>query len=80
MPTVLKIGENIQIGRVAYYELSEGFYFGYQHGQKLAVLLAIDSDNAAMGKEIGIHIAAMNPELTADDLPADLLSKSVRFI
>ena len=72
---VLQLGENIQISRVEYFDGS-GFYFGYQHGVKLAVLVALDKNNAELGREVAIHIAAMDPvAISEKDLPTELLEK-----
>lgn len=73
---VMKVGENVQIGSIAYQELSEGAFFGYQHGQKISVVVALDNNDAAAGKDVAIHVAAMQPmAVSADDLPESMMAK-----
>ena len=72
---VLKVGENVQIARVSYHDCAHGFAFGYQHSAKLAVVVAMNQDDAQLGKEVAIHIAAMQPiAVKSDDLPQELLA------
>lgn len=72
---VLKLGENIQLRRINLIE-SEGRVSFYQHGRKIGVLVAIDSDNDEVGKDIAMHVAAVSPKaISSDDLPEEVISK-----
>ena len=75
---VLTIGENIQIRR---FERMEGACVAYVHaGGKIGVLVNFDTDLAdkdefvAYGKDVAMHIAALNtPYLTKEEVPAEVI-------
>lgn len=79
---ILTIGENIKIRR---FERVEGHVASYIHaGGKISVLVAFDTtDEIAakpefdeMGKNIGMQIAAMNPEYLDDaHVPAEIIER-----
>ena len=72
---VQKIGENISVRRV---ELIEGVVVdGYVHNNsRIAVLVALDGGDAALAKDVAMHVAAVNPQVaTPEDMPAELLAK-----
>ena len=72
---VLKVGENVQVARVGYGHSTNGVAFGYQHGPKLSVVVALSTDNAVLGKDVAIHVAAMQPAaIKAEDLPESMLA------
>ncbi len=72
---VAKIGENIQLRRVALME-SERYVGQYCHGDRIGVLVALTSADEALAKDIAMHIAASNPQaLRAEDVPAELVEK-----
>jgi elongation factor Ts len=70
---IATIGENMQLRRVAYVEVSEGVVAQYVHGAlkdglgKIGVLVALQSSGDAgklenLGKQIAMHVAAARPE------------------
>jgi elongation factor Ts len=72
------IGENINLRRTAYLEVSEGTVAGYLHNQlapglgKLGVLVALESTGDASrvgetGKQLAMHVAATNPQAVSTD-------------
>ena len=71
---IATIGENMNIRRVEYLEVSEGILVSYMHNKvteglgKLGVILAIESkakENELLetGKQIAMHIAATSPKI-----------------
>jgi len=72
---VAKIGENIQVRRVA--ELADSAFVGhYLHGERIGVLVALDKPNAGLARDIAMHIAAMKPmALHPEDVSADVLER-----
>ena len=84
---IATIGENINIRRAEYLEVSEGVIISYIHNKvsenlgKLGVLVAIESkaDESKLletGKQIAMHIAATSPKsLYIEDLDIDLVEK-----
>lgn len=72
---VAKIGENIQIRRIKILS-SEHPIVHYRHGNKIGVVVKLDSNNEELGKDIAMHIAASRPEaISPDEIPADIIAK-----
>ena len=72
---VAKIGENIQLRRVALLE-STGIIGSYIHGDRIGVIVALDKDIPELAKDIAMHIAATNPlAVDADSVSAELIEK-----
>ncbi|MGB6975970.1 MAG: translation elongation factor Ts [Gammaproteobacteria bacterium] len=72
---VAKIGENIQIRRVAYLH-GEGMVAAYRHGERIGVLVHLSPANEILGKDLAMHIAASSPQTIApQDVPAALVAK-----
>ncbi len=84
---IATIGENMNIRRVEYLEVSEGVLVSYIHNKikddlgKLGVIVAIESQAKQsqlleVGKQIAMHIAATSPKsLNIEDLDSDLVSR-----
>ena len=86
--TVGKVGENIQLKRVATANVA-GATGGYIHGGgKLAVLVALETKQSgdavdAVAKEVAMQVAAHDPTPIAvdrDDMPADAVEKERAFL
>jgi elongation factor Ts len=77
---VAKIGENIQVRRMAALESSD--HIGsYVHGGRIGVLVELDGGDAELAKDIAMHVAAMNPAyVSAEDVPADVLDKEKEIL
>ncbi len=87
---IATIGENMNIRRAEYLEVSEGVVASYIHNKiaedlgKLGVIVAIESQAKKsqlldVGKKISMHIAANSPKAhNIDDLDNDLLKKRKR--
>lgn len=72
---VTKIGENIQLRRVITIT-STGCVNYYLHGDRIGVIVALDKNNAALAKDIAMHIAATNPvAIDATALPKTVLDR-----
>jgi len=69
---VAKIGENIQLRRMALVEGSN--VTAYVHGGRIGVLVSLDGGDSELAKDIAMHVAASNPEVVsaADVSPASL--------
>jgi len=86
--TVAKVGENIQLKRVASVDVS-GVAGGYIHGTGgLGVLIALETDKSAdevgqVVRDVAMHVAAHDPTPIAidrDDMPADVVEKERSFL
>lgn len=70
---VAKIGENIQIRRVALIE-SKGLVASYVHGGRIGVLVDLNGGDVQLGKDLAMHIAANNPlVVNRNQVPADVI-------
>ncbi|OKP03492.1 translation elongation factor Ts [Xenorhabdus eapokensis] len=71
---VAKIGENINIRRVA---ILEGEAVGsYLHGSRIGVLVAAEGANEELIKHVAMHVAASKPEyVNPTDVPADVVER-----
>ncbi|MFT7687967.1 MAG: elongation factor Ts [Candidatus Azotimanducaceae bacterium] len=71
---VQKIGENISIRRA---QLVEGNVASYVHSNgKIGVLVALEGGDEELGKDIAMHVAAVNPQfVNSNDVPADVIAK-----
>lgn len=71
---VAKIGENINIRRVA---VLEGDVVGsYLHGARIGVLVAAKGADEELVKHIAMHVAASKPEyVRPEDVPADVVDR-----
>jgi elongation factor Ts len=59
---VMKLGENLTVRRIQRYETATGSLSTYLHGSKIGVLLNFTGGDAALGRDICMHIAASKPK------------------
>ncbi|MGD7036488.1 translation elongation factor Ts [Methylotuvimicrobium buryatense] len=64
---ISKLGENIAIRRFEKYNLTDGGAACYLHGSKIGVLVALQKADDALGKDIAMHVAAINPACVSED-------------
>ncbi len=73
---IAKLGENMGVRRFVRYQSATGSIVSYLHGTRIGVLVEIEGGDAALGKDIAMHIAASRPVcVDAGGVPADLLAK-----
>lgn len=78
---VQKIGENIQVRRAVSLSAEDGVIGSYVHGGKIGVLVALKGGDATLGKDVSMHVAAVNPMVVkAEDVPAQVLDKEREII
>lgn len=73
---VQKIGENIAIRRAEVFK-DEGTVVEYIHTNgRIGVMLSLEGGSEELGKDIAMHIAAMNPTVVSpDDVSEELIAK-----
>jgi elongation factor Ts len=72
---IAKIGENISVRRFVRVE-SGGLLGSYLHGTRIGTLVAIEGGDAALAKDLAMHVAATSPRcLSAADVPADEVAR-----
>src|SRR5690606_35301690 len=82
-----KVGEKIQISRLAADTAENGIVVGYVHlGSKLGVLVTFDNVTKAqdelseIGKDIAMQVAAMKPVCTyREEVPKDIIEKEIEI-
>lgn len=77
-----KLGENVQVPKIAYLEVAKGQVGGYvHHNDKVAALVAIESDAPAAKlqaflKDLGMHVTFARPQaLVREEIPADAVER-----
>ncbi len=77
---VTKIGENIQVRRMARMTGCDNVG-SYVHGGHIGVLVDLEGGNEEVARDVAMHIAALNPSfIDVDDVPADVLEKEKQFL
>jgi elongation factor Ts len=73
---VAKIGENINLRRIALFEAKGGVVAGYLHGTRIGVLVELAGGDAALARDIAMHIAASKPvAISEENVPAEVIEK-----
>ena len=73
---ISKVGENINIRRIAKTKDGAGSIGTYLHGNRIGVVVELDIDNQELAKDIAMHIAASKPlVISPEDVPADVVAK-----
>jgi elongation factor Ts len=77
-----KLGENVQVPKVAYFENPKGQVGGYvHHNDKVAALVSVESSAPAgklqaFLKDLGMHVTFARPQaLVREDIPAQLVER-----
>jgi elongation factor Ts len=72
---VAKIGENVQVRRMAKIT-GDNLVISYLHGDRIGVMVELKGGDEALGKDIAMHVAASRPIcVTAEEVPAEVLEK-----
>lgn len=74
---VQKIGENIGVRRVALLTADNGVVAAYVHGNnRIAVLVELHGGDQDLGRDVAMHVAAVNPRVVApQDMPEEVIAK-----
>jgi elongation factor Ts len=72
---IAKIGENISVRRFERVD-SVALLGSYLHGTRIGTLVAVEGGDAALARDLAMHVAASNPRyLDASQVPADVTAK-----
>ena len=78
---VAKLGENIQLRRMARLSSDEGVIGRYIHGGRIGVMVALKGGTEELARDIAMHVAALNPAyIDADSVPGDILAKEKEIL
>jgi elongation factor Ts len=76
---VQKIGENLSIRRFA-RRVATGKIYSYVHGVRIGVLVDVTGGDAAVGKDLAMHIAALKPAtLSKADVAPEVVENERRI-
>lgn len=77
---VAKIGENIQVRRMA-QRTTAGALGSYVHGGKIGVLVDVTGGNSELARDLAMHVAALNPAYVSEnDVPEDVIAKEKEIL
>ena len=78
---VQKIGENIAVRRIATIGAEGSTVAAYVHGGRIAVLVEMAGGNADLGRDVAMHVAAINPQyVSAEQVPSDVLDREKEVV
>jgi elongation factor Ts len=73
---IAKVGENVQVRRMARIDGGANNVAAYVHGGRIGVLIEVKGGDADLARGLAMHIAAMNPpHIKASDVPAEFIAK-----
>ncbi|RMD71148.1 MAG: elongation factor Ts [Gammaproteobacteria bacterium] len=73
---IAKVGENINVRRFARLATEDGHIGSYRHGTRIGVLVEVVGGDAALAKDIAMHIAASHPVcVSPEDVPEEMVAK-----
>lgn len=74
---VQEIGENISVRRASSFSTADGYITSYLHSDnRKAVLVELDKEDEALGRDIAMHITAISPMVvTSAEVPETVLAK-----
>ncbi|WP_218813504.1 translation elongation factor Ts [Rickettsiella endosymbiont of Dermanyssus gallinae] len=74
---IAKLGENIQIRRLAFVDAKAGGVIGsYVHTGRLGTIVQLQGGDEQLAKDLALHIIANNPlVVSADDVSNDVIAK-----
>lgn len=76
---IAKVGENIGVRRIARIE-SKGVIASYTHGARIGAVVALDSGDESLARDIAMHVAAINPAFIDESgVPTETLENERRI-
>ena len=73
---VAKVGENVQVRRMARMDSTGNTIGAYVHGGRIGVLVEVKGGNEELARGLAMHIAAMNPPyISPAHVPADFVAR-----
>ncbi len=73
---IAKVGENLQVRRMARIDSTTNNIAAYVHSGKIGVLVELAGGDIELARGVAMHIAAMNPPYNkAADVPAEFVAK-----
>jgi elongation factor Ts len=77
---IARIGENISVRRFEVVT-ADAPLATYVHGSRIGTVVVLEGGDEALGHDLAMHVAAINPRyLSADDVPAEQVEKEREII
>jgi elongation factor Ts len=78
---IAKLGENITIRRFVSFDNADGIVGRYSHGGRIGVLVEMVGGDAALAKDLAMHIAASRPVcVRPEDVPGETVAREREII
>ncbi len=78
---IARIGENIQVRRLAHLAAGGGSLGAYIHGGRIGVLVAVKGGDPALADDLAMHIAAFAPQwIDRSAVPAEVIAKEKEIL
>ncbi len=78
---VAKLGEKIQVRRMAKLSADGGTMAGYIHGGRIGVLVALEGGDEELARDLAMHIAALDPAYRdVADVPSEVIESEKQFL
>ncbi len=79
---VAKIGENIQIRRLAYFHVTpEQFIGAYVHNARIGALVVLEGGSQALAKDMAMQVVANKAQyIKPEEVPAELVAKEKEIL
>jgi elongation factor Ts len=78
---IAKIGENITLRRFEIVPKAAGPIVHYLHGSKIGVIVAMETGDEVLAKDLALHVAAMSPKvLSSADVSAEAIAAERKII
>src|SRR5579859_1635724 len=78
---IAKLGENIAVRRIERYQTKGGVLGAYAHGTRIGVIVEMKGGDAALAKDIAMHVAASRPLcVKPEQVSAEVLEKEREII
>ena len=73
---IAKVGENVQVRRMARMDSTGNTIGAYVHGGRIGVLVEVKGGNEELARGLAMHVAAMNPPyISPAHVPADFVAR-----
>lgn len=78
---IARLGENIQVRRMASLDIGDATLGSYSHGGRIGVLLTLKGGDDELARDLAMHVAALNPPWRdVADVPAEVVEGEKKIL
>lgn len=78
---IARLGENIQVRRMASLDVGDATLGSYSHGGRIGVLLTLKGGDEELARDLAMHVAALNPPWRdVADVPAEVVEGEKKIL